>query len=216
MDHKKMFQEVLKELISLVTTYREWNLNNLSIKDCEDNINDIEKNILHDIIDYSAFSYGDVPHFFDTYILNNTIHKYYYYKYKLIQHSNFNYCYYEEDILLNYPLEVCKDYCEMILNEILQSNTYYGLKHGYYNGYIDEYKLRWVNKDNIPYNHVIYTFTNYIYYYKSYEIIYNKYSNEIKKQLYKNICIEKLNIIQKKMLNELNIDCWKLICKYVL
>ncbi len=215
MEYKKNFQEVLNELISEVTTYREWNLNNCSIKDCEDHINDIEKNTLDDIINDSlSFSYGDVPHFFDTYIQNNTIHRYYYYKYKFIQHSRFNYYCYKEDIILNYPPEVCKDYCEMVLNEILQTNPLYDLNHGYYNS-IDDYKLRWISKYNIPYNSIIYYFKNHIYYYNSYEFIYNIYKGEIKKKLNKLICNEKLNILDKKMLNSLNIDCWKLICDYV-
>lgn len=113
-----------------------------------------------------------------------------------------------------YCTSVRNDYIKFVLKEILNTNDDYDLRKSHYSIY--HYQIKWLNvepfistkRKGIP--------DNFRHLFKMNYTITKIFENETKNKLFKQLCVEKLNMLDNKMLKRLNVDCWKLICDYLI
>lgn len=113
-----------------------------------------------------------------------------------------------------YCSSVRNDYIKFVLKEILNTNDDYDLRKSHYSIY--HYQIKWLNIDHFISTKRKGIPDNYRDLFKMNYIITDIYDKETKYKLFKKLCVEKLNMLDHIMLKRLNIDCWNLICVYLI
>jgi hypothetical protein len=112
-----------------------------------------------------------------------------------------------------YPIQVRNDYIKIYLKQLLSFNDRRNMRKDYFTLY--PHKLKWFHniqfknvKDNGYPGH-------YSELFDSDKFIRTEYIQNTKQLLYKMLMNEKLCLVEKKLIQILNIDCWNCICNFV-
>jgi hypothetical protein len=215
---------VLPNLIrNTLYSHREWNVIEHTTMgeygleydpECINFIDEDDKELFYDIINSYLYD-SDKPYKYnsDCKLINCAYYytiKQYALFYNIIQKAKKSKQLYDSSV---FSTLICKDYLTVVTNRLLMSYTHHNMSQRIYVLYPNEFK--WIHIMKINLNRKEGYPDDYRDILKMKEMTTNKYNNEVKCKLYKMVYNEKLNILNKKMLKQLNIDCWKLICDYV-
>ncbi len=216
--HKSIYSQfVLNELNrNTLNKYREWNVIEYDFYNvvCNYFVDEEDEEAFYSVIEDELY-YGDKPHTHEGI-------------YKLTEDGTFHYTVKQYALFRNiisighnsnkcdssmYSNEVRKDFLLMTLARTLNSNTHYDMRRSFYMLYPNE--IKWFHVGSFKSTLRTGYPDNYRDMFRMREIMIKKYNKQVKTKLYRMICNEKLNLLNTKMLNRLNTDCWNLICDFV-